>query len=228
MSFPFQYWLHNHLDIYNLSVRDLSAATGINDSIIGRYANGQAHPGYETLTKLKMWVEDIYEEQAGPGFDANIWFNEWLARKFVDASTAALNKAPDPLIADKMMIDEGAIPPLERNFGAWLCSFLLITGMSNVEFAEAIDINHTAIGFYLRTDKEQRLPTLPTLTKIYNYLQKQADEINSPLPDANMFWEPDTAAQWLKSVAKAMGQKITLKDISRPIDRFIKEGKCRA
>ncbi len=228
MSFPFQYWLTHHLQAYDVSNRDLSAATGVNDSIIGRYANGQAHPGYETLTRFKLWLEDLYEEQAGPGFDANIWFNEWLARKFIEASVKALEKAPDPRIADKMKIDESAMPSLERNFGAWLCTFLLLTGMSNVEFAKAIQINHTAIGFYLRTDEEKRHPTLPTLIKIHKYLEDQAELLGWPLPDANVFWETDTAAHWLKSLTTATNQKVSLKDISRPIDRFVKEGKCRA
>lgn len=228
MSFPFQYWLNNHLLIYNLSNRDLSAATGVNDSIIGRYSTGQAQPGYETLTRFKLWLEDLYEEQAGPGFDANIWFNEWLARKFTEASAQDFEKAPDPSVVDTMKIDEEALPIIERAFGAWLCTFLIVTGMSNVEFAKAIDVNHTTIGFYLRTDEEKRHPTLPTLTKIYTYLGKQAEQFNTPIPDANIFWEPDTAAQWLREVAKGMGQKISLKDISKPIDRYMQEGKCRS
>lgn len=227
MTTPFRIWLQSHLQTYDLSNRDLSAATGINDSILGRYLAGSALPGYENLLRFKMWLEDLFAEDAGPGFDANIWFNEWLATKFRDAAQAVYQTAPDPAVVDLMKIDESAVPESLRNFGGWLCAFLLITEMTNKQFAGEIAANHTSIGFYLRTDEEQRLPTLGTLIKIERWLEDQAELAGWPVPDANMYWEPDTAASWLRNLAKSIGRRVSLDDISKPIERFVKEGKCR-
>jgi len=195
----FTLWLHNHLTHYNLNLKDLAEATEIQAGMLSRYRKETSSPSYESLLKLKTWIEDLHIEKASPEFDANVWFNEFYFNSF---RVELKNNYSHITIAKQMKIDTRKALENRRVFKAWLHLYLTITNQSPRGFSQQLKVSSRQMALYVDAN-----PTLPSLNMLQNFEQYFIQHDTTAF-DCNIFFSPLATETWLKKQAEAINTKL--------------------